>query len=202
MIKSLSIVLKALKINALAKLLDLFCLFTSLPQRKSRDKPEIHLRAEGERGERQVKAPRRTQAGHVTGIIAVGVTRTHQLHRFLHPGIHGQTSLNYISRGRNFLFTTLLFTSQRNEQRFLSDRSSDYRSKNSRRMEKRKTKGEEKTIVSVYIYSFVHARSLSLCFPSLLCFLRSLVSLLLFSSKRRIFEYRTRETISRKVSIN
>lgn len=199
MIKSLSIVLKALKINALAKLLDLFCLFTSLPQRKSRDKPEIHLRAEGERGERQVKAPRRTQAGHVTGIIAVGVTRTHQLHRFLHPGIHGQTSLNYISRGRNFLFTTLLFTSQRNEQRFLSDRSSDYRSKNSRRMEKRKTKGEEKTIVSVYIYSFVHARSLSLCFPSLLCFLRSF---LLFSSKRRIFEYRTRETISRKVSIN
>ena len=197
MIKSLSIVLKALKINALAKLLDLFCLFTSLPQRKSRDKPEIHLRAEGEEGERQVKAPRRTQAGHVTGIIAVGVTRTHQLHRFLHPGIHGQTSLNYISRGRNFLFTTLLFTSQRNEQRFLSDRSSDYRSKNSRRMEKRKTKGEEKTIVSVYIYSFVHARSLSLCFPSLLCFLRSLVSLLLFSSKRRIFEYRTRETISR-----
>lgn len=199
MIKSLSIALKALKINALAKLLDLFCLFTSLPQRKSRDKPEIHLRAEGERGERQVKAPRRTQAGHVTGIIAVGVTRTHQLHRFLHPGIHGQTSLNYISRGRNFLFTTLLFTSQRNEQRFLSDRSSDYRSKNSRRMEKRKTKGEEKTIVSVYIYSFVHARSLSLCFPSLLCFLRSF---LLFSSKRRIFEYRTRETISRKVSIN
>lgn len=194
MIKSLSIALKALKINALAKLLDLFCLFTSLPQRKSRDKPEIHLRAEGERGERQVKAPRRTQAGHVTGIIAVGVTRTHQLHRFLHPGIHGQTSLNYISRGRNFLFTTLLFTSQRNEQRFLSDRSSDYRSKNSRRMEKRKTKGEEKTIVSVYIYSFVHARSLSLCFPSLLCFLRSF---LLFSSKRRIFEYRTRETISR-----
>lgn len=199
MIKSLSIALKALKINALAKLLDLFCLFTSLPQRKSRDKPEIHLRAEGERGERQVKAPRRTQAGHVTGIIAVGVTRTHQLHRFLHPGIHGQTSLNYISRGRNFLFTTLLFTSQRNEQRFLSDRSSDYRSKNSRRMEKRKTKGEEKRIVSVYIFL---CPSLSLCFPSLLCFLRSLVSLLLFSSKRRIFEYRTRETISRKVSIN
>lgn len=177
MIKSLSIALKALKINALAKLLDLFCLFTSLPQRKSRDKPEIHLRAEGERGERQVKAPRRTQAGHVTGIIAVGVTRTHQLHRFLHPGIHGQTSLNYISRGRNFLFTTLLFTSQRNEQRFLSDRSSDYRSKNSRRMEKRKTKGEEKkNRFRVYIPLSTHDRSPFVFLPSFVSFDLSFLS--------------------------
>lgn len=108
-------------------------------------------------GERQVEAPRRTQAGHVTGIIAVGVTRTHQLHRFLHPGIHGQTSLNYISH--NFLFA------RETVSRVLPrSPTSDYRSsKNSQRVEK----GRKNGIVSAQS-SFVHARSLSFCFRSLL----------------------------------